>query len=91
MEKNNFSFTGIIVDPIGLHARPAAALVKAANQFQAKINLLCDGKEANLKSIMNVLALGVKSQKEVTIQAHGKDAHKAIAELEQIMHKEHLI
>ena len=91
MEKRTLSFTATVIDPIGLHARPAAVVVKAANQFKSQVTLTCDGKEANLKSIMNVLALGVKCHKEITITAQGKDAGIVIAELEQLMKTEKII
>ena len=81
-----------ITDPIGLHARPASQLVTAASKFESDITIKTEaGKEANLKSIMSVMALGVKTGESVTIVAEGKDAGEAISTLESTMKENELI
>ena len=81
-----------IIDPIGLHARPASQLVTTASKFEADIKIKTDaGKEANLKSIMSVMALGVKTGETVVITAEGKDANEAITSLESTMKENELI
>jgi len=79
------SFTAKIIDPVGLHARPASVLSKEASKFVSDIKLKCGDKEANLKSIMNVMALAVKTNSEVIIEANGADEKDAIAAIEQAM------
>lgn len=64
-------FTCKIIDPIGLHARPATLIVSTASKFKSDAKLSSGGKEGNLKSIMNIMALGVKSGAEVTIKISG--------------------
>lgn len=80
-----------ITDPVGLHARPASIVVSAASKFASDIKISSEGKSGNLKSIMNVMALGVKQGQEVTIEAKGADADKAIAEIKKAMKENGLI
>lgn len=73
-----------ITNKSGLHARPAAHLVKVAGQFQSDIKILKDGLEVNGKSIMGVMMLAAEpgSQLEFIIEGTDeKDALSAILEL----------
>lgn len=72
-----------IIDPIGLHARPAAELVQVANKFKSAISLKMNDKEANAKSIITIMALGVKKNVEVTIIAIGDDEAQAIEAIQK--------
>lgn len=80
-----------IIDPIGLHARPASIIVQQANKFKSNIKLVVNGKEANLKSIMSVMALGVKTNTEVKIVVDGDDAKEALEQIKKAMHDHKLI
>ncbi len=71
-------FTAKVIDPNGFHARPASELTKVAATFQSDIKIISNGKEGNAKSIMNVMALGIKNNEEITIEANGGDEDKAI-------------
>ena len=82
---------GIIKDPIGIHARPAAIMTQEANKYEAEVTINAHGKNANLKSIMSVMALGVKTGEEIVITADGKDADDALTAIEKIMHEQKLI
>ncbi|MBF4284290.1 fused PTS fructose transporter subunit IIA/HPr protein [Vibrio anguillarum] len=65
----------------GLHARPGAMLVAEAKKFEANIkvsNLDGDGKTANAKSLMKVIALGVKHGHQLQFSAEGADAEQAL-------------
>lgn len=66
----------------GLHARPGATLVNVAKQFETKIwvsNLNGDAaKQVNAKSLMKVIALGVKQGNELEFVADGIDAEQAL-------------
>lgn len=84
-------FRAKIIDPIGLHARPASELAKIASTFQSNIKILVNGKEGNAKSIMNIMALGVKQGDEVVIEAEGLDADKAIETIQSELSKLKLI
>ncbi|MGL4616796.1 MAG: HPr family phosphocarrier protein [Mycoplasmoidaceae bacterium] len=81
----------IIIDPIGIHARPASVIVNAASKFVSKIEFKHDGKLANAKSIINLMALGVKKDAEIEIIIDGSDDEEAMKTLVQVMEKEKLI
>ena len=84
-------FTAVITDPVGLHARPASITVAAASKFASDITITTKEKSGNLKSIMNVMALGVKNGEEVTIEATGADADEAVKAIETTMKQNNLI
>ena len=66
----------------GLHARPGAMLVSEAKKYESKITVLNvngDGKSVNAKSLMKVIALGVKHGHELQFSADGTDAKEALA------------
>jgi phosphotransferase system HPr (HPr) family protein len=65
----------------GLHARPAALFVKAASRFTSTITVQAGSKQANAKSIIQVLALGARQGTTVTINAEGADEADAVAAL----------
>ncbi len=68
----------------GLHARPAAAVAACAKRFSAEITLTCGARKANGKSVVALMALGVRDQDEITVIATGADAEAAapaVAEL----------
>jgi len=68
----------VVTSSFGLHARPAAMLVKKAQAFEAEIELSCDGRNACAKSIMSVLILCAEHGAEVTLSASGDDAEDAV-------------
>lgn len=68
----------IIKNPTGLHARPASMLVKEANKYKSEIKIIKNGKEANAKSILSLLSLGISKDSEVTIKVSGDDENEAI-------------
>ncbi|WP_338970172.1 HPr family phosphocarrier protein [Spiroplasma endosymbiont of Labia minor] len=84
-------FTAKIIDQVGLHARPASVLAKEASKFTSDIKISSEGKEGNLKSIMNVMALAIKSGSDVTITATGSDETDAIAAIQNIMKENGII
>ncbi|WP_339022920.1 HPr family phosphocarrier protein [Spiroplasma endosymbiont of Crioceris asparagi] len=80
-----------IIDPVGLHARPASILTKEASKFSSEIKIKSGEKEGNLKSIMNIMALAIKTNTEVTIMATGSDEKEAIVSIEKAMKDNSLI
>lgn len=74
-----------IQNRLGLHARAAAVFVKAAGAYQARIAIATEGKRADAKSIMSVMALGAALGTEVTLEACGEDAAEALAALEAVI------
>lgn len=67
----------VIVNETGLHARPASELVKIASSFVASVKVLVEGREADAKSIINILSLGLRQSDEITLQTDGIDEQDA--------------
>jgi phosphocarrier protein len=67
-----------IVNKNGLHARPAAELVKTAARFQSEITMVRDDLEVNGKSIMGVMMLAAECGAELLVRADGPDAEQAV-------------
>ena len=63
-----------IVNKHGLHARPAAEIVKAASRYQSDVTISRDDLEVNGKSIMGVMMLAAEYGATITIRATGTDA-----------------
>lgn len=74
-----------IVNPAGMHARPAAELVKLAGRFASDIRLEKDGLEVNGKSIMGVLMLAAERGAQLRISARGTDAEDAVGALSDLV------
>ena len=70
-----------IVNKNGLHARPAAAIVKLAAKFQSEITVIKDDLDVNGKSIMGVMMLAAENGSNITFRAEGPDADQALDEL----------
>lgn len=70
---------------IGLHARPAAALITTARSYQSKITIEKEHKIADPKSLMSVLALNVNQNDHIVVTAEGPDEEAAIAGMEAFM------
>jgi phosphotransferase system HPr (HPr) family protein len=70
-----------ILDPSGLHARPAARFVKVATRFACRIVVRQDDREADAKSLIALLALTVRPASEITLEADGSDAEVALSAL----------
>jgi phosphotransferase system HPr (HPr) family protein len=66
---------------VALHARPAADLVRTASRLQAQVIIAANGKQANARSILEVLALGATGGTELTLSASGPGAADAIQTL----------
>lgn len=62
-----------IINPTGLHARPAAQFVQQAAQFKSKVTLEGNGKSADGKSILGVMSMGIAKDTQVRITAVGED------------------
>jgi phosphotransferase system HPr (HPr) family protein len=70
-----------VIDPSGLHARPAARFVQAASRFASHIAIRHDGREADAKSLIALLGLTIRPSSEITLTADGPDADEALAAL----------
>jgi len=68
----------IIVNPLGMHARPAAEFVKVAGRFRSQVEVRKDGLTVNGKSIMGVMMLAAEHGSSITFRAEGPDAMQAL-------------
>ncbi len=62
----------------GLHARPAAEIVKAASKFRSEVTISRDDMEVNGKSIMGVMMLAAEYGTTIWLRANGEDAEQAV-------------
>lgn len=81
----------LVVDPVGLHARPATVAVNAASKYKSDVKLSFNGKTINMKSIMGVMSLGVPTQSEITITCEGEDEDTAIKSIEEILKEQKVV
>jgi phosphocarrier protein len=76
-----------VTNQLGIHARPAAQLVRIANRFSCDIFVERDGQKVNGKSIIGLMMLAAGPGSKLTIHAQGQDASQAIAELETLIER----
>jgi phosphocarrier protein len=74
-----------IVNKNGLHARPAAEVVKASAKFKSEITIVRDDLEVNGKSIMGVMMLAAEFGATLTIRAYGPDAQQAVDAIAELI------
>ncbi|NIA24248.1 MAG: HPr family phosphocarrier protein [Gammaproteobacteria bacterium] len=80
--------TVVVRHEVGLHARPAAIFVKAAQGFDSSItltNLTRGSDPVDAKSIISVFRIAVAKNHEVRIQADGPDEEAAISTLKRLV------
>jgi phosphocarrier protein len=69
----------------GLHARPAAEIVKAASKFRSEVTIRRDDMEVNGKSIMGVMMLAAEYGTTLWLRADGDDAEQAVDALASLV------
>ncbi|HJB21051.1 MAG TPA: HPr family phosphocarrier protein [Candidatus Fournierella merdavium] len=69
-----------IVNPMGMHMRPAGMFANAMMKFDSEVELVANGKTVNAKSIMNLIAACIKCGTEVEVQCSGPDEQAALTE-----------
>lgn len=74
---------------VDLHARPAAQFVRTAMGFEAHITLMASGKEADARSLLEVLGLGVRGGEKLFLTASGHDAPAAVDALRRCIAELH--
>lgn len=80
------SFTYVIKDQEGIHARPAGIIVGEAKKFAGnKFLIKAKGQEADLTRLLRVMALGVKSGETVEIIVEGPQEEEAAAALKKVL------
>ena len=77
-----------ITNRAGIHARPAAAIVKTAGQFKSKLTFIKDTIIADGKSIIGIITLGAPYGTKLTMRAEGPD-EEALADAIQSLFEHH--
>ena len=68
----------VIRDKNGIHARPAAALVKLAEEYDCKVSVSSGGKSAPLDSVIGIMSLGITGGSRIEFHAEGPDSEEAL-------------
>lgn len=74
----------LVQNQMGIHARPAAMIVRAANKFQSEVYFEKDDEQVNGKSIMGLMMLAAGKGSNIRATASGNDATQALDALEQL-------
>lgn len=75
----------VISDPLGIHARPAALMIKTATGFNSDIRLNAKGKSIALSSILSLMTLGLKQGDRMNITVEGPDEVQAAKSLRAVL------
>jgi phosphocarrier protein len=73
-----------VVNPLGVHARPAALLVQLANRFQSEISLVKEGERVDAKSVLQLMTLAAEQGTVLWLEARGSDATSAADAIEKL-------
>jgi phosphocarrier protein len=74
----------VVNNKMGIHARPAAMIVRITNKFKADVFVEKDEEQVNGKSIMGLMMLAAGKGSKVKFIANGDDAQQMLTELEQL-------
>ena len=70
-----------IRNKLGLHARAAAKIAQTSTQFQSRIRIIKNGREADAKSMLDIMTLSCPQGTRIELRAEGQDAAEALAAL----------
>ena len=76
-------FTYTITDPVGIHARPAGLLAKAAKALDSTVTITKGEKSAAATKLMAVMGLGVKGGDTVNVTVEGGDEDASLQAMEK--------
>ena len=72
-----------VVNPSGLHLRPAGVLSQTAMKFKSDITIVSGEKKIVANSVLNVMAAGIKCGTEITLVCDGEDEEEAMKTISQ--------
>ena len=75
----------VVINKLGVHARPAAMFVKIANRFTCSILVAKDGEEVNGKSIMGLMMLAAGPGSTLVVNCEGDDCQEALVEIDALI------
>jgi phosphocarrier protein len=74
----------VVLNKLGIHARPAAMIVRITNKFKSEVLVEKDEEQVNGKSIMGLMMLAAGNGSKVKFVVTGEDAQQMLTELEQL-------
>ena len=74
----------LVQNKLGIHARPAAMIVRITNKFKSEVFVEKDEEQVNGKSIMGLMMLAAGKGSKVRFLVTGEDAQQMVAELEHL-------
>ncbi len=77
----------LVLNKMGIHARPAAMIVRVTNKFKSDVFVEKDEEQVNGKSIMGLMMLAAAKGSKIKFLATGEDADKMLTELEALFAK----
>ncbi|MPN11816.1 Phosphocarrier protein HPr [bioreactor metagenome] len=87
-EKHMQTNSVIVKCKCGLHARPAACVMKAAKAYQSKVRITKGDKSGNAKSIIDILSINVNCMDRVDVSCEGEDETEAMQAVLAILESE---
>jgi phosphotransferase system HPr (HPr) family protein len=81
MSESKWSRTVVVINPQGLHARPADLIVKAASRFASNVEIVKGQERVDAKSILAIFTLAAMPGTELVVEADGPDAEHAVETL----------
>ena len=85
------AFSGTIIENVGLHARPAAVAVEEASKYQSDITLYYQDRTANMKSIIQIMKIGVPAGGHIEVRCQGEDEVQAAEGILQTLQAKHIV
>lgn len=76
-----------VTNKMGIHARPAAMIVRLANRYKADVIVEKDGEQVNGKSIMGLMMLAAGSGSRLRFTATGGDAENLLLEMTELFNR----
>lgn len=77
-----------VLNPVGVHARPASKLVEIAHKYNCEVKIKANGKELLGKSMLSILSAGIKYQDQVVVVCDGPEEHLAMDLLVEVLENE---
>lgn len=75
----------VVMNQVGLHARPATFFIQKANEFKCSIWVEVEERRVNAKSLLGVLSLGIVKDTEINLIANGSDEEEAVEALADLL------
>lgn len=74
-----------IINPSGLHARPASILAKAAGSCHSDVTILVGEKRIQAKSILNIMAAAIKKETEIELCCSGETEEEDLRTISELI------